>query len=130
MARVAGLLAMAGLALVAAPALGQSLSTGRVLAQATIDPSESAQATAPAGSGAQVASADTNGYTPAPMPDADEAAPVAKPLGPPEAQWSPNLFYSQGGYRGEGFTPGSTAQASQQRNGRPAAGISLNVPLE
>lgn len=125
MRHIAGLFFLGMMVMGAAPPHGASLARTPMLAQATISPS----ATYPAAP-AQVASADPNGYTPAPVPDSDEIAPVVRSAGPPQAEWAPNLFTGAKTYRGEGYVPGSSVQASQQRNIRPAPGISLNVPLQ
>ncbi len=55
---------------------------------------------------------------------------MVRSSGPAQAEWSPNLFTNARTYRGEGYVPGSSVQASQQRNVHPAPGISLKVPLE
>jgi hypothetical protein len=69
-------------------------------------------------------------YAPAPVPDVDQSAPVQAELGPPQPEFKPGLFTSKDTYRGEGYTPGSSVQATEQRNAHPAPGILLNVPLE
>jgi hypothetical protein len=124
MTRVAGMICV-GL-MVAAPALAASPLSTPLLAEATVAPA----ATDPESAPAQVASVPPGGYTAAPVPDADQAAPPVEAPKPGEAQWAPNLFTGQSTYRGEGFVPGSSVQASQQRNRAPAPGVSLNVPLE
>ncbi len=109
------------------PSLAQSPKRRPILTQTTISP-EAAYPLPPQQAPAQIASADPNGYTPAPMPNSEEVAPVAPQSAQP--QWSPSLFRAGRTYRGEGFVPGSSVQASQNRNVHPAPGISLNVPLE
>ena len=101
-----------------------------MLAQATVSPSATYPSTPGDTTPSQIASADANGYTPAPVPDSDQAAPLVQAPEPGQPQWSPSLFRTARTYRGEGFVPGSSVQASQQRNVHPAPGVSLNVPLE
>ncbi len=125
MRRVAGLCFLGALVMGAGPAPNSTLGRTPMLAQATISPS----ATYPSAP-AQVASANSSGYTPAPVPDADDLAPVVRSTEPAQAEWSPNLFTGASTYRGEGYVPGSTVQGSQRRNIAPAPGVSLNVPLE
>jgi hypothetical protein len=110
----------------AAPALAASPLSAPILAEATVAPDAVSADPQPA----RVASADPGAYTAAPVPDSDQAAPLVAAPKPGEAQWAPNLFTGQSTYRGEGFVPGSSVQASQQRNRAPAPGVSLNVPLE
>lgn len=124
MQRIAGFVFLATLIAVTAPASAQSPKRRPILPSTTVVP----QGTYPAQTPSQMAAADPGGYTPAPMPDSDEAAPTAPASN--EAQWSPSLFRAGHTYRGEGFVPGSSVQGSQNRNVRPAPGISLNVPLQ
>jgi hypothetical protein len=67
---------------------------------------------------------------PAPMPDADIFAPVPHVDDPKAAHLTPNLFRPKTQFRGDGYSPGSTAQESQERTLKPAPGISLKVPLD
>lgn len=124
MQRIAGFVVLATLVAAAAPGSAQSPKRRPILPDTVIVP----QGTYPARTQSQVAAADPGGFTPAPMPNADDAAPVAAPSNEP--QWSPSLFRPGRTYRGEGFVPGSSVQASQNRNVRPAPGILLNVPLQ
>jgi hypothetical protein len=41
----------------------------------------------------------------------------------------PTLYVGRGGYRGDGFTPGSSPQATQQPRHIPLPGINLKMPL-
>lgn len=70
-----------------------------------------------------------DGYEPAPVPDTDVYTPHAErgPVGP---TLTPGLFQPGKTYRGEGFTPGSTAQGDQEKRFRPTPGINLSVPLQ
>lgn len=124
MQRIAGFVFLATLMALSAPVSAQSAKRRPILPDTTLVP----QGTYPAQTPSQMAAADPGGYTPAPMPDSDEAAPAAPASNEP--QWSPSLFRPGHTYRGEGFVPGSSVQASQNRNIRPAPGISLNVPLQ
>ncbi len=67
---------------------------------------------------------------PAPMPDADIFAPVPRVDDPKAAHVTPSLFRPKTQFRGDGYSPGSTAQESQERILKPAPGISLKVPLD
>jgi hypothetical protein len=64
------------------------------------------------------------------MPDADIYAPVPRADYPKAAQVTPNLFRPKTQFRGDGYSPGSTAQENQERQLKPAPGISLKVPLD
>jgi hypothetical protein len=70
-----------------------------------------------------------DGYAPAPVPDADAAAPDHD-AGPAKPELQANLFTPQKNYQGEGYLPGSTVQGNQDRKRDPAPGFSLKVPLE
>jgi hypothetical protein len=67
---------------------------------------------------------------PAPMPDADIFAPVPHIDDPKAAHVTPSLFRPKTQFRGDGYSPGSTVQESQERTLKPAPGISLKVPLD
>jgi len=67
---------------------------------------------------------------PAPMPDADIFAPIPRVDDPKAAHVTPNLFRPKTQFRGDGYSPGSTVQESQERTLKPAPGISLKVPLD
>jgi hypothetical protein len=84
---------------------------------------------APAKSGAVVATIDA-GYTNAPVPNTDAAIPFVKDPSKDQAQLGPGVFAPPAtGYRGEGYTPGSSVDGEQQRKVKPGGGISLKVPL-
>lgn len=81
-------------------------------------------ATAPA----PVAPRTNSNYAPAPLPNRD----VTGPQGPRASNapsFSPSLFTRSDQYRGEAFFPGSTAQSEQEKRAKPAAGLSLHMPL-
>ncbi len=69
------------------------------------------------------------GFTPAPIPNRDASAPPP-PRASNDAQLAPSLFSRRDQYRGEGFSPGSTAQGEQDKRTRPGAGFNLRMPLE
>jgi hypothetical protein len=119
MGRILALLGLAAATMAASPPSG-SFNSGLVYQEATIAPMTG---TAPAEPPAE-------GYTPAPVPDADQAAPVQRQLGPPQAELTPGIFTAQSTYRGEGYTPGSSIEGTENRNVKPAPGFSLNVPLQ
>ncbi len=66
-------------------------------------------------------------YEPAPLPNRDLTVPTTRQSEEPNL--SPTLFTTKTQYRGDGFSPGSTAQADQERRARPGAGFSLHMPL-
>lgn len=68
-------------------------------------------------------------YEPAPMPDSDYRGPQAD-AAQPETHISPALFNTATQYRGDGFSPHSTAQDAQEKNFKPGAGFNLKVPLQ
>lgn len=68
-----------------------------------------------------------NGYVAAPMPDQNAVAPRSADA--PGPAFAPGIFQSKGGYRGDGFTPGSSPQIAQQPKHLPLPGISMKVPL-
>ena len=68
------------------------------------------------------------GFQPAPVPNPDLFAPRSR--GQAGAAVTPNLFHQQKTYRGEGFTPGSTAEGEQTKRVKPTPGMSLTVPLQ
>lgn len=67
-------------------------------------------------------------FEPAPTPDRDALGPLT-PRATNDPQLSPTLFTRRNQYRGDGFSPGSTAQEEQERNVRPGAGFNLRMPL-
>lgn len=63
----------------------------------------------------------------APIPDQDAFAPrISDSTGPVV---SPSMFQGKKSYRGDGFTPNSSPQISQQPKHVTLPGISLKVPL-
>jgi hypothetical protein len=79
--------------------------------------------------GAVVATIDA-GYTNAPVPNTDATIPFVKDPSKDQAQLGPGVFAPPAtGYRGEGYTPGSSVDGEQQRKVKPGGGISLKVPL-
>ena len=67
-------------------------------------------------------------YEPAPLPNPDAVGPPVASGG--ATTLSPTLFTQREQYRGDGFSPGSTAQGEQERNVQPAAGFKLHMPLQ
>ena len=76
--------------------------------------------------------AETTGHAfePAPMPNADIYAPLPQTGDPHAAQFSPRLFQPNTQFRGDGFSPGSTAQGAEMGRVFPAPGVSVKVPLD
>ncbi len=70
-----------------------------------------------------------SGFTPAPTPDRDNEGPL-----PPRASMNPSLapdlFSRKEQYRGDGFSPNSSAQVAEERHIQPAAGFNLKMPLQ
>ena len=66
-------------------------------------------------------------YEPAPLPNRDLNGPRARASNEPSL--SPTLFTTKTQYRGDGFSPGSTAQSEQERRAKPGAGFSLHMPF-
>ncbi len=69
------------------------------------------------------------GFTPAPLPNRDAEAPPP-PRGTNVASVSPSLFSHKDQYRGDGFSPNSTAQVAEERHLQPGAGIRLSMPVQ
>ena len=69
-------------------------------------------------------------FAAAPVPNIDQDVPTLRALGPAQAELSPSLFNAKRGYRGEGFTAGSTSQSEMQRHFKPTPGVNLSVPLQ
>lgn len=67
-------------------------------------------------------------YEPAPLPNRDLSAPRA-PRESNEPTLAPTLFTTKNQYRGDGFSPNSTAQSEQEKRVKPGAGFSLHMPL-
>lgn len=76
------------------------------------------------------ASSQTAAFEPAPMPDHDLFAPVQRASEDPHV--TPNVFMPGGPtqFRGDGYSPGSTAQSYETRHVLPGAGLNLEVPLK
>ncbi len=68
-------------------------------------------------------------YDPAPTPNRDLDGPRA-PRASNSPELAPGLFTRGEQYRGEGYSPGSSAQAEQDRRARPGAGFKLRMPLQ
>ena len=68
------------------------------------------------------------GYTAAPLPNQDADAPQTRASS--DASIGPGIFSRRNQYRGEGFSPNSSAQIEQERRARPGGGISLTMPLQ
>ena len=71
---------------------------------------------------------EPQGFTLAPTPNADSYAPVTRAS--KDASVAPGFFTRRDQYRGEGLSPGSSAQIEQDRRVRPGAGINLTMPLQ
>jgi hypothetical protein len=69
------------------------------------------------------------GFTPAPTPNRDAVGP-ALPRASNDASLSPDLFTRKEQYRGDGFAPNSTVQATEERHLQPAAGFNLKMPIQ
>ena len=67
-------------------------------------------------------------FEPAPTPNRDASGPPV-PRASNEPQLSPTLFTRRNQFRGDGYSPGSTAQEEQERRVRPGAGFNLRMPL-
>lgn len=67
-------------------------------------------------------------FQPAPLPNRDLSTPQA-PRASNEPSLAPTLFTTRTQFRGDGFSPGSTAQSEQERKLKPGAGFSLHMPL-
>lgn len=67
-------------------------------------------------------------FTPAPIPNRDADAPPA-PRASTEPNLSPGLFVRRDSYRGDAYTPHSTAQSDQDRRAHPAAGFNFHMPF-
>ena len=68
------------------------------------------------------------GFTTAPTPNSDASAPVTRAS--KDASLAPGFFSRRDQYRGEGISPGSSAQAEQDRHAKPGAGLNLLMPLQ
>lgn len=66
-------------------------------------------------------------YEPAPLPNRDLSAPLARASNEPTL--APTLFTTKNQYRGDGFSRDSTAQSEQEKRVKPGAGFSLRMPL-
>ncbi len=69
-----------------------------------------------------------SGYTAAPTPNSDAQAPSTRAS--KDASLAPGFFSRRDQYRGEGLSPGSSAQIEQDRRAKPGAGINLTMPLQ
>ncbi len=72
-------------------------------------------------------SAPVDAYTAAPMPDRDLSSPATVASNEPSV--SPTLFQPSQQFRGDGYEPNSTEQASHDRALHPAAGLNLSMPV-
>lgn len=67
-------------------------------------------------------------FQPAPLPNRELSTPQgARASNEPSV--APTLFTTRTQFRGDGFSPGSTAQSEQEHKLRPGAGISLHMPF-
>lgn len=67
-------------------------------------------------------------FEPAPTPNRDASGPLT-PRATSDPELSPTLFTRRNQYRGDGYSPGSTAQEEQERRVKPGAGFNLRMPL-
>ena len=67
-------------------------------------------------------------FEPAPTPNRDAFGP-SLPRASNDPELSPTLFTRRNQYRGDGYSPGSTAQEEQERKVMPGAGFNLRMPL-
>lgn len=67
-------------------------------------------------------------FEPAPTPNRDASGP-APPRASNDPELSPTLFTRRNQFRGDGYSPGSTAQEEQERKVKPGAGFNLRMPL-
>ncbi len=68
-------------------------------------------------------------YDVAPTPNRDIDGPQA-PRASNSPELAPGLFTRGQQYRGEGYSPGSSAQAAQERRAQPGAGFKLRLPFQ
>ncbi len=68
-------------------------------------------------------------YDVAPTPNRDIDGPQAPRAGN-SPELAPGLFTRGQQYRGEGYSPGSSAQSAQERRAQPGAGFKLRLPLQ
>jgi len=66
-------------------------------------------------------------FEPAPTPNRDASLPTTRASEKPS--FGPSLFTTKNQYRGDGFSPGSTAQSEQEKRVKPGAGFSLHMPF-
>ena len=67
-------------------------------------------------------------FQPAPLPNRNVYTPQG-PRASNEPSLAPTLFTTRTQFRGDGFSPGSTAQSDQEKKLKPGAGFSLHMPL-
>jgi len=68
-------------------------------------------------------------YDVAPTPNRDLDGPLA-PRASNSPELAPGIFTRGQQYRGEGYSPGSSAQAAQERRAQPGAGFKLRLPFQ
>jgi hypothetical protein len=78
---------------------------------------------------AAVAAVPNSVFTAAPTPNRDAQAPLG-PRASNAATVAPSLFTRKEQYRGDGFSPNSTAQDSEERHYMPGAGLSVSMPIQ
>ena len=69
-----------------------------------------------------------SGYTEAPRPNQDLSAPHTRAS--TDASVAPGFFSRRDQYRGEGYSPNSSAQIEEYGKAKPGAGINLLMPLQ
>lgn len=70
----------------------------------------------------------TPSFQPAPLPNRDLSTPIPE-RATSEPSLAPTLFTTRTQFRGDGFSPGSTAQSDQEKKLKPGAGFSLHMPF-
>ncbi len=68
-------------------------------------------------------------FTPAPTPNREAEAPLP-PRASMDATVNPTLFTRKEQYRGDGFSPNSTAQDAEERHYTPGAGFNVKMPIQ
>ena len=67
-------------------------------------------------------------FGPAPLPNRDIEGP-GKARASTDPRVGPGLFTRSDGFRGDGFSKGSSAQTEQEKRVKPGAGFNLTVPF-